>query len=637
MTQKHQVLNKLIRQIDKLGPQVSWSDLITILEESDISLEDVAAFVETNQHNYNRAAIVQRQAYELLVMTWATGQGSVPHDHSGSVCVMKVIKGVAVEGSYDIASDGYVDLDHEEILEPGNSASLQDTGVHAIRNASSKDETLVTLHIYAPPLKSYRRFIPRPGVQGSKSRANKDKIPTIAIVGGGFSGAMTAAQLLKNASSEVRVILLERQGSIGEGVAYGTRDLIHLLNVPAGRMSAWPDRPNDFLLWAQKRKPQVTDADFLPRQWYGDYIRDGLLSLKETNETKASLSIIYDEVRRVVRRPKGGWILHVGRGDSIGADAVVLTVGHCPPSDPLNGKWSGSRSRFITDPWHPFAINKIRKKERILILGSGLSAIDAVLSLTQREHTGEIILVSLNGLLPQSHVTHRVQAENMSAFVSELTSAAGGVRVYNLLRNFRKKIKILASQGNDWRGAVDGLRPFMPLIWQSMSDLERQRFIHRVRPFWEIHRHRMAPEVSDKLQELIKTGQLKIMGGRVQSVVEENDEITARVLLKSNGCENIYKAHWIVNCTGPMPSNRIDSNPVIGSLLNLGLICVDELCLGIKTTNDGNAMDASGREVPDLFAIGTLRKPLLWESTAVPELREQAAKVAKRLIVRLGQ
>src|SRR5262249_45961062 len=156
----------------------------------------------------------------------------------------------------------------------------------------------------------------------------------------------------------------------------------HFLNVPAGRMSAWPDQPDDFVRWAERRYGRVAHSDYLPRQWYGEYVRESLLAAARENEQSADLSVIFDEVRRVARHPAGGWMIHLGRGDSLRAEAVVLAVGHRPPSDPIGRKWNGPRTRFIADPWRPFAMNPVVADEPVAVLGSGLTAVDAVLSLT---------------------------------------------------------------------------------------------------------------------------------------------------------------------------------------------------------------------------------------------------------------
>ena len=251
---------------------------------------------------------------------------------------MQVVQGEAVEGCYHVAPDGYVDLQYETAVRCGEVLAGQDAGVHTVRNSSPTGELLVTVHVYSPPLRDIRQFRPRPEPTGEGQRRDPNRTPTIVIVGGGFSGAMAAAQTLRRARQAgltVKVVLVERRGAIGEGLAYSTRESAHLLNVPAGRMSAWPDRPDDFVQWASRRHGEVRPTDFLPRQWYGEYVRESLLSTAEEAGESAKLAVVFDEVRRVARHPSGGWMVHLARETSLRAEAVILTVGHRPPSDPI--------------------------------------------------------------------------------------------------------------------------------------------------------------------------------------------------------------------------------------------------------------------------------------------------------------
>jgi uncharacterized NAD(P)/FAD-binding protein YdhS len=623
-------LGGLARKLDALGPRLSPIDLAHAVEAAQLTTSDLVPFVRTSLQCYNRATIVVREHYEMLVLTWSRGQGSVPHEHSGSVCVVRVVQGQAAEGCFSIAADGFVDLEYEEIVRAGEVISLHDAGVHTIRNASTDGETLVTLHVYAPPLREGRRFVPRREPGPIARGTTVDNIPTIAIVGGGFSGSMTAAHILRTARSPLRVVLIERRGAVGEGVAYATRESAHLLNVPAGNMSAWPDRPEDFVKWALRRREAVLPTDFLPREWYGDYIRDTLRGAAQGAD--AELSIVFDEVRRVAKKPGVGWMLHLARGSSLSANAVVLAIGHCPPSDPIGTKWIGPKARFITDPWRPFAMNAIRGDEPIVVLGSGLTAVDTVLSLSEYPRSAKITLVSVNALMPQSHAEFPSLPADLNTLVSNLLHAPGGVRAWELFRELRKLAREFGSKGWDWRSIIDGLRPHTASLWRGMSCAERRRFLSRLRPFWEVHRHRTAPEVSARFRSMLQNGQVEVIAGRVESVCEEHDLVRVRVRARRTGKVAELSAGWVVNCTGPLPSNRPESNPAIGSLMLRGLLSLDTLALGIETTERGNAIAADGAEVPDVLVVGTLRKPALWESTAVPELREQAAVIAEQLL-----
>src|SRR5262245_25354835 len=192
-------LAELVRKLDALGPRPSLIELAHAMEGSRLTADDVAPFVRANEQQYNRAPVVVREHYELLVMTWLPGQASVPHDHTGSICVMQVVQGEAAEGCYCVAPDGFVDLEYEEVVRAGDVTSGQDAGVHTVRNTSPGAGTLVTVHVYAPPLRDFRRFVPRPLPRSRRRATVSDDVPQVVIIGGGFSGTMTAAQILRRA------------------------------------------------------------------------------------------------------------------------------------------------------------------------------------------------------------------------------------------------------------------------------------------------------------------------------------------------------------------------------------------------------------------------------------------------------
>ena len=631
-------LFELVRKLDALGPAPSLVDLAEAMESAKLTLADVADYVQTNPRSYNRALVALREQYELLVMTWLPGQSSVPHDHAGSICVMQVVQGDAIEGSFCIAADGYVDPDYETTVRCGEITAGQDAGVHTVYNPAAAEQPLVTVHAYAPPLRDFRRFVLRPESPARARRPAVDDTPTVVVVGGGFSGSMTAAQLLRSAGAagaKLRVVIVERRGAVGEGLAYGTREINHLLNVPAGRMSAWPDQPDHFLQWARARDPKVRPEQFLPRQWYGEYVRETLLAAASEAGRSVELSVRFDEVRRVARRPDGGWLVHLAHGTSMTADAVVLAIGHRPPSDAIGKRWSGPRTRLIADPWRPFAMNPVKPDEPVVVLGAGLTAVDAVLSLAHPNRTAPITILSRRGLLPQSHAATPLTPVDLKPMAAELMAAPGGVRALELFRRLRATVRELAPKGVDWRSVVDGLRPHTAALWQAMPAAERRRFIERLRPFWEVHRHRMALSIGERFGELRDCDWVSVVAGRVVSAQSDGNDV--RIAVAQRGTNRLLEidAAWVINCTGPAPSNSAAANPAIGSLLVDRWLRPDELGLGLDTTAEGNAVSGDGREVPDLFVVGTLRKPLFWESTAVPELRAQAAAVAERALAQV--
>jgi len=628
---------RLIAALDR-ATAASRPDLLRlarILEATPLTEADVAPWIRETERAYHRAVVVHRDGYELLVITWRPGQGSPPHDHAGSVSAMKVVCGRAAEETFVLDGEGYAAGVATTLLGPGELTAWHDAGVHAVSNAGG--DTLVTVNVYAPPLGQFRRF--QAGHSEPSPSVTLPARPTVLVVGGGFSGTVTAAQLVRQAEAAgtgLRIVLAERSGTIGEGVAYGTQDEGHLLNVPTGRMSVWPDRPHDFVDWANRSLGPTAPADFLPRAWYGRYVRETLVA-ERRQARLTTCETVFDEVRRISRRPGGGWVAHFASGSSILADEIVLCIGHRPPSDPLANVWTGPRSRYVSNPWRPFATSAIGPDEPVVILGTGLTAIDTLVSLTARSRTAPVHLVSRRGLTPRVHARPAPAATDMGDVAAACIGAADGLRVRDLVRRVRQSVAAAAAGGTDWRSVIDGLRPHTAALWAAAGVNERRRFLRHVRPLWEVVRHRMAPELGQQLATWRRTGLLQIVAGRIETATAETTGVRLEVRRRGGEERITLEAAWVINCTGPEPSNRAEANPAMGSLLLRGWVTTDELNLGLLTTDDGQAVTNTGAAVPDLAVVGTLRKPATWESTAVPELRSQAAAVAAGIVSRMRQ
>jgi uncharacterized NAD(P)/FAD-binding protein YdhS len=291
---------------------------------------------------------------------------------------------------------------------------------------------------------------------------------------------------------------------------------------------------------------------------------------------------------------------------------------------------------MISDPWHPFALNVVEPNESVVILGAGLTAVDAVLSLAHPERTAPITILSRRGLLPQSHALGTLSPVDLGPMIDELMNQPGGLRALDLFRLLRRRVRELAPEGVNWRSVVDAIRPHTFRLWQAMSHHERRRFLTRLRPYWEVHRHRMALSIGTRFGELRDCDWTRVVAGQVMSAQSDGQSVRLVIAERGTGRLLEIEADWVINCTGPAPSNSASANPAIGSLLVDGWLQPDVLRLGIATTPTGCAISTSGNEVPDLILVGTLRKPEFWESTAVPELRVQAAQAAEGALRALG-
>lgn len=630
-------LRALVAGLDSVGPKLSRRDAVMILGQHEITLEDVAPYVVESSFGYARTRVARTDAYELLVMTWMPGQHSVPHDHAGSICALRILSGHVHETHYLPARDGLVDPHDVTELVEGEVIVDQSEGIHALENRKDARERLVTLHVYAPPLPELRRFAPRPaGTTPAAPFVTQPQAgaPVVAIVGGGFSGTLVAAHLVRRASEgrhPLHVVLCDRQATFGEGPAYRTPDPRHLLNVPASNMSAWPDRPTDFLDWARERDGAVVGYDFLPRKTYGEYVRTTLARCAASAGDAVTVEVRRVEVDSIARGEKQR--LTAFDASTIDADAVVVATGHRPPDDPLAGRWRGSRTRYVEDPWATLVLSAIRPDERVVLLGTGLTAVDVIISVTRSPRTAPIVAVSRRGLFPAAHTPAPAPARDARPWL-EPVLAMPNLTARALLHALRAEVRRAEKEGATWRTVVDGLRPHTARVWRALPLPEARRFLKHLRPFWEVHRHRMAPSIAAHVAALEQGGSLERVAARFTSADADESGVTLTIRPRNGEAPRTIRADWVVNCTGPGAGSSVVT-PMIRSLLDAGRVELDPLGLGVRCDEDGRALEG-GRAQDDLVVVGTLRKADLWESTAVPELRVQAAKAASSIATRLG-
>ena len=319
---------------------------------------------------------------------------------------------------------------------------------------------------------------------------------SIAIVGAGFTGSVLAAHLLRGAQTPTSIHLIERAAAIGSGVAYSTPNSRHLLNVRAYNMSAFPDDPRHFLrwLWARDEGGAIPPSGhaFVSRACYGAYIQDVLAEARASAPPHVTLNVVHGETVDILPRARGVH-LRLSSGASLAADTVALCTGHFPPSPPAAATPEVlGTGRFITDPWDLPAVAAIDPDDPVLILGTGLTMVDTVLTLADQGHRGPVVAVSRRGLLPLAH-------EETRPFKSFLCPDVMPRTVLDVLIALKADVRRARAAGIDWRSAFDALRPYHHRIWRFLPLEERRRFLRHARPFWDVHRHRVAPEVGARI------------------------------------------------------------------------------------------------------------------------------------------
>ena len=445
---------------------------------------------------------------------------------------------------------------------------------------------------------------------------------TIAIVGAGFSGTVIAARLLREAGAgPLNVVLINRSraaSGLARGLAYGTQSESHLLNVPAGRMSAFPEDEGDFLRYLRETGMNAEGGSFVARRRYGEYLGETLQQAIIGRAADNQFSSRSGEVVRLERAATRS-TLHFADGSTLAADCVVLALGNFAPADPpLADRSFFASSRYVRDPWAPGALDHVDPAKPVLMIGTGLTMFDVVLTLAARWPTMNSIAMSRRGLLPQPH---RV-ATSAPAFdhaPSSIASDPATARAY--LRAVRAEVAGMAAQGIDWREVVASLRPLTPLLWQRLSSVERARFLRHLRPYWESHRHRAAPEIAGSVGRLLEQKRLTIRAARILAMEEHQDG--AQISIRPRGASAIetISAGTVINCTGPTSDFQIAGERLLMSLADDGQVQQDPLRLGIAVNGQLQICDREGRAHPDWYCVGPLLKSRDWEATAVPELR----------------
>ncbi len=448
---------------------------------------------------------------------------------------------------------------------------------------------------------------------------------TVAIVGGGFSGALFGLKLHR-ARPGWRIVVIEPNKRLGRGIAYGACGPNHLLNVPVSRMEIGL-KPG-FADWLDGRRGQIADAlvesgldlpgAYVPRRLFGDYMEERIgeaLSLK----ARTGLTAVRGEAVRLLDEGRGVLLTD---GRQIQADTVVLAMGNLPPRPPGGpDRWLYDTGFFVPDPWARDAFSDIAADEPLLLIGAGLTTVDVALRLTQDGHRGPILAVSRRGLKPKAHKGGGAWPEFLRDHIPASPLA--------LLRLVRAQIKAAESQGVPWQRVFDAARPVVPAIWNAWDDRSRRQFLRHLRVRWDIHRHRTAPRVFDGVEKLLVEGRLEMTGGRITGYHENGAMVDVTIALRGGG-ERKFSAGHIINCTGPGADFDRIAVPLIADLRERRLAVADPLGVGFET-EDCAVIDASGWPSDWLFALGPLTRPAWWEITAVPEINLQIDRLVAQL------
>lgn len=470
------------------------------------------------------------------------------------------------------------------------------------------------------------------GKLGSGRLMNRESyhgIYDVIIVGAGYSGTLVAVHLAR-ADANLRIALIERGKSAGRGVAYGTTDPKHLLNVRADQMGAFSDDIGHFYRWLQLHQSNldaagVTDLRpdaFIPRLVFGDYIQD---LLREACETSKCLDLIHDEIVDITRVNDETFQLSTRGGKSLRGAQVVLALGNFPPGRHRGADKAPEQYWFSNNPYSAETRAELAEPGDILIIGTGLTSLDVLLTLAPAKQKGKIHILSRRGLFPQAH-------GNVTKYPPFFDADHLPKTARELLRQVRRQVRIALAEGIDWRPVVDSIRPFNQAIWQNLNYVEQKRFLRHLRGFWDIHRHRCAPQVMAVKEQLEAEKRLISHRGHILDLrpVENHVEVTYRP--RGTQEKRTIVVRRVLSCTGPQSDYRKLDDPLVRRLLERDLLAPDPLRIGAYTDQDGRVLNQAGEPIHRLYTLGSPRMGFLYESIAVPELRVQANDLAKRIL-----
>lgn len=431
------------------------------------------------------------------------------------------------------------------------------------------------------------------------------RIQRVTIIGGGFSGAMLAARL---ADGGIASTLIDRGGDFGLGVAYSTPFEGHLLNVRSNRMTAIEGRPADFVNWLAKHYPaHAAPEGFAPRRLYGLYVQDRLASVDAAHP--GLISRIIGEAATI-----DGTSVRLADGRSIEGDAVVLATGNPTPKAASSGELEG---RVIGDPWAPGALDRIGAEDDVIVVGTGLTMVDIVLWLEARGWRGVARTLSRRGLTPRGH---EALPDAPVAPTEALLKASPSRR----LREARR-----LSGDSGWRGVMEGLRPITAGLWQAADTPTRARLVRHLRPWWDVHRHRIADTIAAALAALQAAGRITVTAGRVTRIEQDLEGVTLGFRPRSGPTQPPLTGRWLIDCTGPGHDPAKD--PLTGPLLVSGRARLDALRLGLDLDAQGRVLGADGQTDPRLLVLGPPARAAFWETIAVPDIRKRVEDMARTL------
>ncbi|SIR23198.1 Uncharacterized NAD(P)/FAD-binding protein YdhS [Rhizobium sp. RU20A] len=453
--------------------------------------------------------------------------------------------------------------------------------------------------------------------------------PTLAIIGGGYTGAALVAHLTRGGGlpDGVRIVVVEPRDELGRGLAYGTDDPAHRVNVPAGKMTLFPDCPSDFQDFIDAASGPSRDADLVGRDGqpypqrsvFGDYMAARLgKTLRDTGVEHWRTHVTS------VRAEAGGYSLRGEDGRAVSADLIVLAVSHPSPALPRVLAPFRDDAKLIADVTRLGALDPIDVDDRILIIGNGLTSADVVASLARRGHRGPLTSISRRGLRSRGHGPAGQEA--YGDFVTQPAKTASA-----LLRRVRRQIAAAQAEGFTWHSVLDALRAQGQDLWAILPLPERRRIVQHLRPYWDVHRFRIAPQVEDVIDAACREGRLDILAASVAAVEAAAGAYRVQLRQRHQSTTRPIEVDAIVVTTGPAHGNILTSQAFLGDLEAAGILQPCPTGLGIACDRNGHPVGRDAKVSRDILIAGPLARGTFGELMGLPQVTDHAIFIADRV------
>jgi len=456
----------------------------------------------------------------------------------------------------------------------------------------------------------------------------------IGIIGGGFAGTMTAVHLIQNSLEPIEIFIINENETFNTGIAYNPYSKHQLLNVITAKMSAFADRPNHFLDWVMSNTDYIHQDEnivanaFMPRYIYGKYLIDIWKDAEAQAKSKGILvHVIHSNVENI-ENATPHFSIQLANGEVIQTDKCVIATGNqLPRNQRIVNTAFYTSSKYFQNPWNIDSVKGTQTERDVLIIGNGLTMVDTVLGLLEQGFKGNIYSISPNGfnILPHRH--------NGMKYTKLAEEIRDDMNLNDLMRLVFKHIKTVRSLGVSAEPIIDSLRPYTQNIWRRLSEKEKMTFMARLRHLWGVARHRIPLQIHDKIQQMRIDHKLHIYAGKIHNMEERMGRVNVEFLNKKMQELQTIQVDRVINCTGPETDISILENGFLRNLWNQGILSQDILKLGVNADlNTYEIINQEGKKIDGLYTIASNLKGLLWESTAVNELRTQAEKLAKNLL-----